>query len=894
MSFTSSGDALILGDDAGDISIWSINENKPPRRLGEKVPFVSVAAYSSGTGRLVVAGDGVKLLNSKDTSDWTTVTEDTVWGNMLSSDQHLLLGELETLERPRRLTRWDLEKMAVTGEYESEVEGGSFYIHREKGTTDGVSFRQRILTADERKQERLRGSVFVPTHLLNSGRVVGWYSEPGQHRASYPSMVWDLDTRSEVWHGSAYTWKTAVSMDGSLIASELRTATEEPDGIEVLDVTTGQTVARVPQEVIGSYEPFDFAIGPSNDWVAVSVPGAVKIVELAGSSATRSITTAERPGSRLDDAPRVDPLAVSPNGRIVAGRREKGLTTEVDDIALWDSTTGSLVGRLPGVGDRLRFSDDSRMLVATGYGAITIWRVPDGQLLATVSFLASGAWSVTDPSGRFDASDAGERAALHWIVSDEPLRPVPLESFMKEYYEPGLLKKILHGEKLRPVPALEDLNRIQPEVVIEKVEPSRGGSGTVDVTVKVRSVERSGKWSGAEDLKLFRDGQLVRYAPTQPGPLTLDPKSHAATISFNGIPLPTLTERREVDFSAYAFNVDGVKSTTVHRAFIPRVSNMPPQRRAYVMAVGVNVYDSPAWNLNFAVADAQAILEELVGRLRKSGRFEEVVAILLVSDRPREEMGERGAATKVNVHTVLDALAGKQVSTQALGLIPNGERLRKASPDDTVLISFDGHGYADIGGNYFLFPADIGPGHGKEVTSTLLQNAISGEQLREWLRDVDAGEMDMIIGACQSGAAVGEGFRPGPLSARGLGQLAYDKGMRILAAAQPNEPALEGAKAGLVDHGYLAYALVEDGLKKGKADYKSRDQRITLSEWLSYGAYRVPRLLDELQQRASVPAPTNAPASDQVTTDDGELPPLQQPVLFDFANRKSRDTIFLQ
>jgi hypothetical protein len=52
--------------------------------------------------------------------------------------------------------------------------------------------------------------------------------------------------------------------------------------------------------------------------------------------------------------------------------------------------------------------------------------------------------------------------------------------------------------------------------------------------------------------------------------------------------------------------------------------------------------------------------------------------------------------------------------------------------------------------------------------------------------------------------------RRGPMNSKGLAQLAYEKGMYILTAAQSFQAALEAAQLG---HGYLTYALVEEGLK---------------------------------------------------------------------------------
>ena len=42
--------------------------------------------------------------------------------------------------------------------------------------------------------------------------------------------------------------------------------------------------------------------------------------------------------------------------------------------------------------------------------------------------------------------------------------------------------------------------------------------------------------------------------------------------------------------------------------------------------------------------------------------------------------------------------------------------------------------------------------------------------------------------------------------------------------------------------GLLSYALVRDGLESNLADYKPKDGKILLSEWLSYVAEDVPKL----------------------------------------------------
>jgi hypothetical protein len=132
----------------------------------------------------------------------------------------------------------------------------------------------------------------------------------------------------------------------------------------------------------------------------------------------------------------------------------------------------------------------------------------------------------------------------------------------------------------------------------------------------------------------------------------------------------------------------------------------------------------------------------------------------------------------------------------------------------------------------------------------------------------------MILDACYSSEIVeGRDFKPGPMGSRGLGQLAYDKRIRVLAASQAKQPAGEAGRLGM---GYLSYALLKDGLEKGKADWQPPDNSIWLREWLSWGVKHVP---DLYSVNANDPTPTT-PKGIEVNL-QGTLP-LQTPALFDF------------
>jgi uncharacterized caspase-like protein len=573
-----------------------------------------------------------------------------------------------------------------------------------------------------------------------------------------------------------------------------------------------------------------------------------------------------------------------------------------------------------------------------GDGFERVYEVSTGKELCRFITRADGAWVAVDPEGRFDASDLEDIQGVHWLAPEDPLKPLPLETFMRDYYEPRLLARIFAGERFAPVRSLSEVNRAQPSVRIVSVEQQKEHPELARVTAEV---SRPSDGSEVYDLRLFRDGRLVAYAPAEGGALKTDAQTGKATVTFDDVRLPrparaevesvagadanadgnaeAQTSVGGVEFSAYAFNEDRVKSLTARASFEPPVRLPASKGRAYIVSVGVNAYENEAWDLRFAANDARRLRDTLAARVRDGGEYEDVVSVPLISDYATEggkktqpRVVKEMNATRRNFKAVLELLAGRKVDEETLKGIPNGDKLRHATPEDLVLVSFSSHGYADERGSFYLFASDTGK---SESLSEALSRAISSDELGAWLRDVDAGELILVVDACHSAASVqGEGFKPGPMGSRGLGQLSYDKGMRILTSTQADDVALESA---LVEQGLLTYALTHDGLEAARADFKPKDSRITVAEWLAYGVERVPALHAEVEKRlaemkaareanASVGAALGEDAQARVIIlsssgtktngggrgikVSGQATRTQQPALFDFARRR-RDAV---
>jgi hypothetical protein len=491
------------------------------------------------------------------------------------------------------------------------------------------------------------------------------------------------------------------------------------------------------------------------------------------------------------------------------------------DVEVWDLRTRSLVGRVP---DAAGWSDAIHNgIVAVGPGlGDTLWirSASTAELLGELRVIGGGDWLVTTPSGLFDGSPAGWRG-LAWrdangtAVGDG-------EMYFDEYYEPGLLARLLRGQPLRAVRPLADRDRRQPIVTI--TARAVDGATTATVTIQVReaaTLDDRPQGSGARDLRLFRNGSLVR---AWRGSLTLD-ATGAATVEAT-VPLAAGTNT----LTAYVFNRDDVKSADATATVNGAAVRAAPT--TYVLAIGVNRYAHAALNLRYAAPDAQAISTEIA---RRQQQFADGRAIRVVPLLDTE-------ATRANILLALARLGGTHTGAVPPGTPGAVAGLTPSGPEDTVVVYFAGHGVAR-GDRFHLIPADAGADvalDAPDAFERVLAGGITDRDLEQALEPLHARHLALIIDACQSGQALGsDAERFGPMNSRGLAQLAYEKGIAILVASQAYQAALESEQLG---HGYLTFALVEEGLKTRAADSAPADGELTVTEWFAHAVRRVPEL----------------------------------------------------
>ena len=123
---------------------------------------------------------------------------------------------------------------------------------------------------------------------------------------------------------------------------------------------------------------------------------------------------------------------------------------------------------------------------------------------------------------------------------------------------------------------------------------------------------------------------------------------------------------------------DNVKSND---ATLPLIAD-PAIRRAgttHVLAVGINSYANPQFDLRYAVADAEDFSSEM-----------------------QRQAAVHAPGTPIDVTVLRDQQANKAAVLRAIAALA-----ARSQPEDTVMIFFAGHGLAS-GARFYLVPHDLG------------------------------------------------------------------------------------------------------------------------------------------------------------------------------------------
>jgi len=453
------------------------------------------------------------------------------------------------------------------------------------------------------------------------------------------------------------------------------------------------------------------------------------------------------------------------------------------------------------------------------YGGITFHDILTNKQLLKLYVFEDKSWVAYTPEGQFDGTQKGwEKVAF--LKNRET---IPLESVFDQFYTPRLLHQVLASKDFKTQRNLQDFAS-PPSVTITYNQGARNlyvdDDATSEISVETQKgtiiLDAKANGDKISEIRLYQNGKLVGGTTRNlivEDDVSQNPNKKEASITL----LSGLNE-----FSAIAINSQGTESVpeklNVTYTASQEMLIKPQGIQAHLLIVGIDEYQNPKYNLNYAVADATGFKESVEQGLSK------------ITSKSHVYFIKNGEAVRERIITKLTEIASV------------------ANPQDIFIFYYAGHGVMDSKADkeFYLVPTDVTQLYGDD--GGLKQKGISAKELKQIASGIPAQKQLYILDACQSaGALTSVVATRGAAEEKAIAQLARSTGTHWLTASGSEQFATEFDELG---HGVFTYALLE--AISGKAD--SGDKRVTVNELKAYIESRVPEISEKYKGSPQYPS----------------------------------------
>ncbi len=499
----------------------------------------------------------------------------------------------------------------------------------------------------------------------------------------------------------------------------------------------------------------------------------------------------------------INAITVSPDGKSVIS------ASEDNTMILWNLFSGDSIHVFKGhqgAVESVQFFNSGKIIISESKdNTIKVWNNATGTELCTFFNMGPTDWTVVTPDGKFDGTERAVKD-IYFVKGTDIL---PLDAYFEKNYTPGLMAMVLNGFLAENIKNnLSGINT--PPTVIIKTMLKDSVVTSEQVTLEIEVTDKGG---GIDEIRLYHNGKLVEWS--QRGFKEWTQKGNTVTQKFT---VPVLFGPNE--FVATAFTKDRTEGVSQPVNIIYNMTFHKPS--LHILALGIDTYKNSKYTLNYAVADAQALVDILSANTNNLFDTVEVVFI-------KDTMAIRDNI--IHAFTVMT---------------------ERVQPNDVFVFYYAGHGVVseplkNETPEFFLIPYDVTQMYAER--NALKNKAISASELNKWLINIKARKQLVVLDACQSGAATDALSLRGMAEEKAIAQLARSAGIVVLAASSSNQYAEEIKELG---HGAFTYALLE-GLK-GKADSGVKDFKITVFELKAWLDDRVPELTSKYRNSAQYPS----------------------------------------
>ncbi len=587
----------------------------------------------------------------------------------------------------KTLRLWD----TATGQLIRTFEGHSGQVWLARFSADG----SRVLSASTNPNDSSSGATLKLWDAA-TGRNIRSFER--SFNGSF-TMDWSPDGAHMVIRGEGHTFRledaatgeltrtfeghtdtvnsVAFSSDGTLVLSGSRDKT-----LKLWDAASGRLVRTFEGHTDAIYS-IEFAPGSERVLSTSQNPGRWDATLKLWDTATGQLiaTFSESSGE----------AKFSPDGRhlLVGGKQT---------FAVWDAATGQLVRSFERhAGDfwSLRFLP-GRSRVITGGDAVRIWNQATGELLVTLLDAPKDEWLAITPAGFFAAPPHGTEALS--IVRG--LEPYSVMQFYDHLHRPDLIEERLKGDpesKHKDAARRINLERILDSGPAPQIELLRDRTEKSGETIKLAArLSDTGGGIGAK--VIWRVNGKTQGATTAPG-LGGPPAPGRYAIMKQTLTVdPSKTNEVEI----LAYNGSGLLAAPPLRFPVDAWGVALQERpRLFVLALGVDKYLKPDWQLRHAARDASSFAAAL-----------KAVGSAKIEGEP--------LFSNIQVTTLIDAEVTER------NIAAEFERLSRAVRARDVFVLFlGGHGRSIAGEGWFYLPQDFD----LEKGHTIEKNGIGSDKM---------------------------------------------------------------------------------------------------------------------------------------------------------------------
>jgi len=439
------------------------------------------------------------------------------------------------------------------------------------------------------------------------------------------------------------------------------------------------------------------------------------------------------------------------------------------------------------------------LLITDYQGVSNIYSVKKNTIEAIIYTKGDQDYAFVTPDGRMEGSSAAIEN-LHWVIGN---RDVPLVNTYDQMYTPHLLSQIFADELKGNEVTLDAIIKMTPEIRITN-PTTNSTTSSLNLPVTCEFKENGDE---IKQVRLYVNDKLVSDE-------TRGMKAAGNTVTYNITLLPGVNSVKAIAITKNGYQSGAAEVSVTY-------SGTTAASRLFVLAVGIDKYKNSAYNLNFAVADATAVIERI--KNSASGIFKSIYIYSYQNE----------SAKRDSILAGFDKIASQ------------------AQPQDAFILFYAGHGAMSEGTpevpkDFYLVLYNVTQLYGKD--DLLQAHGISAVEMREVSKKIAAQKQVIFLDACQSGAAVETFAMRGASEEKAILQLARSTGSYLIASTGSEQYATEFKELG---HGVFTYAILQ-GLNCN-TDGTEKDKKVTIKELEAYLNDNIPSLTEKYHGTVQYP-----------------------------------------